>query len=679
MLAMVQKKIAVSASLVLTTALVGVMVSGFTAQKVQAAAQSVTLPFSQVSEIDPAQWTAGTVLDEGVLFEGLAAYNQKNQVVPAIASHWTVTDGGKVWTFYLRPNVKWSNGQPVTAQDFYYAWMRTASPTYTTSALWASPMNFVKNAWLYHGGGCSANQVGLKVINSHELQVTEASPHDIVGWLPIAGAMPLYPPSVESHPNNWFTPKYFVGDGPYRLKSFVVNGEIKLVRNSNYTRLPGIFLGNVQQFNLLPTPTVPLEDYLSNKLDAAQIVLPSDYHYVQTHSSLKSQLHVSPTSELQYLGWDKAPEPSPLDKLQVRQAIAMAVNRTPIVTSVLNGMAEPTFVYGFPGWPPTKYEHGLPFNVKAAQNLLAKAGYPHGKGVPQLYLYVQAATTSMINTAEAVAEELHQNLGLNFKIEPLASAIYGDLTYGGITPGVKPGYMIGTGLANWKDVTGELQMYLYWEYPGAIGPSSYREFIAKNWYDTAYDPQDVALWGNPNNSKMGITLSQWKPLMRSAESDISYLNAWIAKQPPAYRTLLTEPGTPTYQQSWDNYVNAWKKAKTPVQKHAAWVAAWEFIGTYSTGTASVSTGLQGDVYLDQHEPRSVYLQTMWNSEAEAAVSVKSGAQLAAKISNLMMQQGYAVPLYYDPGFYLEKPDLTGVQFNPWAFGGFYQLQYISIK
>ena len=81
--------------------------------------------------------------------EGLYGYNDKNQIVPKIATGYKVSGGGKVWTFYLRHDARWSNGQPVTAQDFYYAWMRLLSPQDSTGAVWASVAQYAVNAWQY--------------------------------------------------------------------------------------------------------------------------------------------------------------------------------------------------------------------------------------------------------------------------------------------------------------------------------------------------------------------------------------------------------------------------------------------------------------------------------------------------------------------------------------------------
>lgn len=662
---------------ILSIAMAGVGVRGVQAAT-SAAPTDVTVPLPPISTVDPTQWTSAIMLDQGTILQGLAGYNAKNQVVPEIATHWTTTDNGRVWTFYLRHDAKWSNGKPVTAEDFYYAWMREISPQNTTSAVWESVMQYAVNAYLYHAGGCKASQVGLQVVNPYELKLTLTTPHDIVGELPISGSMPLYGPDVTAHPGTWYLPQNFVGDGPYVIKSFVYNGQITLTRNPYFVAAPGQpGVGNVQEITIVPTPTVPVEDYISNKLDTAIISNIADYQYIISHPSLKAQLHVSPEAYVTYLEWDKSTVASPLDSLLVRQAVAMAIDRSPIVSSVLDGMARSATAFAYPGWPTYGYEHGLPYNVKAARALLAKAGYPDGKGIPTLSLYcqTQAVSPSSVSTAEAIQQELKQALNVNTVIDPLATTLWTNVTWNGLNQGIAPGYNIGSGWANWPDPGNlPLQSDQMTYFDGTIGPVAYRDHIA-NYYFPTYDPNDVKLWGNPNNASMGVTFAQWLPLQKSAQEDIAYLSAWTAKQPAAYRQLLIIPGAQSNQQVWNTYVAAWKAAKSPAAKHAAWVNAWKFVGNYSAGNGGANVGLNGQVYVDQHEPEDVYLMQKWGVESNAAPA-KQGIALASQMTNLLMQQGYAVPLYYNETFYLEKPWLHGVQANPWALLNFYQLQYM---
>lgn len=655
--------------------------SGVFSASADAASTVVTVPYpttDNLSSLDPIVWGGQVLVDQGTILEGLFGYNAKNQAIPAIADKWQSTDGGRVWTFWLRHNVKWSNGAPVTAQDFYYSWMRLISPIDTTGALWASVMLYVKNSSEYHSGAVPASAVGLKVVNNYELQLTLTGPHDILGDLPLAGSMPLYPPSVKAHPETWWMPKYFVGDGPYVVKSFVPNGEVVLTRNHRYSGSAKV--GNVQQIDLIPAPTVPVEDFVANRLSTTLVTAASDYKYAEAH--LKSELHVAPIAQINYLSWDKSDQASPLDNVAVRQAIAMAINRQPIAASVLSGMGAVTTTFGFPGWGPAKLEHGLPYNVAKARELLVKAGYPNGKGIPTLQIYSQTTANSpqSVLVAEAIASELHQALHLNFKIDPTNATLWGDINWDGENQGIQPGYNISMGVANWNDFTYlPLQSDTAVADYGSMGPVAFRQYAANHWYFPSYDPRDIKLWGNPTNTSLGVSYATWKPLIASATADISYLNAWDAKQPAKYRAYLQAPGSPSLSQQMQNFIDGWKTAKTSSAKHAAWEAFWKWVGTYSNGNGTASLGLNAQVYVDQHQPHDVYLWEMWQDELNNEVANVSVADhLTADMVNGLMQQGYVVPLYYSQAVYLTKSNLSGVQPNPFSLSGFYQLQNLDL-
>lgn len=680
-----QKKRAALLSVLSATILTGGLLSvGTTAADAASASNAVVkIPIPGMSSFDPTQFGPQILLDQGTIMEGLAGYSPTGKIVPKIAQKWVPSDGGKVWTIYLRHDAKWSNGQPVTAEDFYFSWMRMDSPQDTTGAFFASIMPYILNGNNYHAGIVPASAVGLQVVNPYELKITLTTPHDIVDELPIASSMPLYPPVVKAHPNTWFLPDHFVGDAPYIVTAFTANGSITLKRNPDYVGAAGEYnVGNVPEIQVVPTPSVPLEDYMANSLSSAIITNPSDYAYVQSHPALKAQLHISPQVQVNYLQWDKSVTPSPLDNVLVRQAIAMAIDRTPLVNSVLSGMGGVTTTFGYPGWPATPYEHGLPYNVVKARALLAKAGYPLGKGIPTLHLYCQTAAVSpaSVSIAEAIQQELKSALGINFTIDPTASTLWGAINWGGLNQGILPGYNVAVGDVNFYDSsTLSLDSNYMINLPGVIGPINYMQHIS-NWYFPTYDPTDVKLFGNPADPKMGLTFAQWAPLQKAALADIAYLNKWLAAQPPAYRSVLEPAPGQSNIELWDGLLKQWQQAKTPAQKHQTWMAAWQFVGNSSGGNGSVNVGLSGQVYIDQHEPKSLYLAQMWNVEGENAIHNSVAVQDTAKVVNFLMQQGYQVPLYYNEMFYLVKPGLSDVSLNPWAWGdNYWQLQYITMK
>ncbi len=653
-----------------------------------AASSVVTVPYpaDNLETLDPIDWSGNILLDQGTLFEGLYGYNSKNQIVPKIATKAVPSDGGLVWTIYMRHNAKWSNGQPVTAEDFYYAWMRLLAPSDSNGAIWSGVTNNILNGYSYHSGGVAANKVGIDVVNNYELKITLSGATNITGLLALSASMPLYPPDVEEHPSDWFDAQYFVGDGPYVVHTFTPNGELVLTRNSHYVGGPGKNVGNVRQIDVIPSPSVDVEDYESNALDVAAIGSASDYTYAKEH--YKSQLHEAGDANISYLGYDHSVDPSPLDNQLVREAIADAINRAPIANPVLDGMVGVTSVFAYPGFPTYKLQHNpYSYNLSAAKKLLAKAGYPGGKGIGQLYLYTQttANSASSVLMGEAVAQELKTGLGLNFKIEPTNSTQFGEMDYGGIESYILPGYTIDVGTANWNQIIQwplQADQWVTLEDSGTIpDPGTNFQDYAKNWNFSNYDPIEVKEWGNPADSSEGTSYSQWQPIIKSVTSAINYITTWTKQQPAAYQAAENVPGSVPLTTQLKQFEATYSAAKTNAAKHAAYTSFWEWAGSYpSSGDDSgANIGIVDQAYVDAHEPALEKTLRIDEAELSNTGSTTVAAKLSADMANMMMQSGLVVPLNYAETIYLEKPDLTGAQPNPWAWGNFYQLQYLNLK
>ncbi|MDA8205418.1 MAG: hypothetical protein M0Z36_05065, partial [Thermaerobacter sp.] len=343
-----------------------------------------------------------------------------------------------------------------------------------------------------------------------------------------------------------------------------------------------------------------------------------------------------------------------------------------------------TSVFAYPGFPTYTLEHNpYAYNLKKARHLLAQAGHPNGKGIPTIYIYTQtsAASQQSVLMGEAIAHELKTGLNLNTKIDPTNSTEYGLMSYGGTDTAIRPGYCVDTGVANWNSpiawTIGGNQNALP-ESNGIFGSYAFRRHVGA-WYVSTYDPRNVAAWGNPTNAKLGTTYASWKPLIAAAQKDVAYLNAWKAKQPAAYQTAMTTPGAPTNTQLLAKYEGSWKTAKTAAAKHAAWTSFWKWVGTYSNGGGGINLGLNGQVYLDQHEPKLLANMVRWEAELAVAVSATKAAHLAAEQANAMIQSGYAIPLNAAEGIFLEKPNVHGTQINPWSWQMFYQLQYLRLS
>jgi hypothetical protein len=294
---------------------------------------------------------------------------------------------------------------------------------------------------------------------------------------------------------------------------------------------------------------------------------------------------------------------------------------------------------------------------------LAKAGYPDGRGLPTFAIYTPPVGSVQVSIAEWVASELKTNLGIHTIIDPMSAAAYGNLMYGGLQDGIKPGFMIFEGQAIWaKAAAMDMQSInsTWFDYP-----TSMLDAMAAQTVPT-YDPVSVKAYGNPADASLGVTAASWKPLDAGAKAMITGFNQYIAKQTnAAYKESLTP--IPSYQTTWNQYLAAWQAAKTPAAKHLAWKNAWQFVSSE-------------DYYLwvDQHlTPLERHWQVLDAEESES--DLKQAAYWGGQVGEAVIQDAYWTPLVYPKVVALTEPGLEHMMPNPWVWPGFAQLQYATLK
>ncbi|MEF2965631.1 peptide ABC transporter substrate-binding protein [Paenibacillus sp. M1] len=648
------------------------------------AGSSVTVFNPKMPTLDPTQWQGQILVGQGTLLEGLYGYNQDNEIVPKIATGYTVSEDKKTWTFTLRKDAKWSNGDPVTAHDFYYSYMYQMDPANTTAQLWLSVLNFVKNSYAYHAGAVSKEEVGVRVIDDYTLEIETTLPHALLGSLVLAGSMPMNQKNVEAHPGKWFEPENFVGNGPYMVKSFIPNGELVMVANPNYVGVAGqLNRGNVETIHVLPATTVPVQDYMSGQADVVLVQTASDLQYVKT-TDLKSQVYSAPNYAIKYLAWSNPTTESPYDKKEVRQAIAKAVQRAPIVDSVLNGLGGATNIFATPGWPTESLEKGIDEDIEGAKQLLKDAGYEGGKGLPTLTLYigVKQIDAQGEQIALALGQILQQNLGIPTEIVQLNEAQFNAYQYSGPQADAKPGFILASGATNWSepgtlDMGATQQLYSLGTLDAPL--ESTQKFV--DWSKDVYYKPAIEQYGDPEDPKVGIEWSDWAALEKAAKENIAYHEKWITEQPAEWQPYLKQDGVASVGEQWEQIVDVWKNAKTDEEKHGAFVTAWTFVAPNAPGGKLNQNALDVLVYYDKitSETEGLTDQRMWQAQFVNALTTEEAAPIAAKLVNSLLEDAYDIPLFYQVQYFLVKPGITGVQSNPWAWGNFYNLHFLNVE
>jgi oligopeptide transport system substrate-binding protein len=317
-------------------------------------------------------------------------------------------EGGERWIFRLREDARWSDGQPVTAEDFVYAWRRVLEPTFRSAM--AGYLYDVKGARAYHQAqSTDPDQLGVRAPDPTTLLVDLEGP---TGYFPflLAQAM-LYPVPrhiVEAHGETWTELEHLVTNGPFRLARWEPGRSMLLTRDANYR---GEVSGNVEQIALtlnVNTSAEQLALYEAHQLD--MVMLWPSPESDRARQRYAGEYFSGPALYTQSIGFNVSQ--APFDDPRVRRALAMAIDKEKVANVTLAG-------YDFPAGggliPPEMPGHspgiGLPYDPEGARALLAEAGYPDGQGFPD----VQGLASPQ--NKKAVCEDINAHWRENLGIE----------------------------------------------------------------------------------------------------------------------------------------------------------------------------------------------------------------------------------------------------------------------
>lgn len=352
--------------------------------------------------------------------EGLLKFDENQTFKPAIAESFTVNGTGDVYTFKLRKDAKWSNGDPITANDFIYSWSRRLDPN--VGANYAGFLFDIKNGQAFREKKITdASQLGLKAVDANTLEVTLEAP---AGYFPIlvayVAAVPAHRASVEKHGDKYGTDaeKYpFVGAGPFKLTKWDHNKSFELSKNENYYDAKNIKLEKVV-FSIAKRETW-VSSYENNEIDYASNLNFGDLKRLQGDSKLSKEIF-----KFDQVGcWYLLPNPrfKPFDNVKVRQAMAHAINRDQLVKDVLQGLATPAFTMNPPGTPhynPNKFDQYTKYEAKDAVKYLAGTEYDGGKNWPKITMSVRNNEADAHRAAgTAIIQMLKDNLGMTIDYE----------------------------------------------------------------------------------------------------------------------------------------------------------------------------------------------------------------------------------------------------------------------
>ena len=366
--------------------------------------------------------TSSTVLQN--LFRGLYKLDSTNTPVPALAESYTLDDSNTVYTFKLRPNIKWSDGSPLTAKDFEYSIKRVCNPDVASKA--ANDVSIVAGAQDYYDKKGTADQVGVKALDDNTLQITLTAP---VAFFPQLLCTTSYYPvkqSVVEAGDAWTkdAAKY-VCNGPFMLKEISPNNKYVMVKNPNYIDADKVKLAGVTAF-VMQTPEAELAAYQNNEIDVSKNPNAQAIKQFQGNPELHS------VDKLNLYYFDVNTTNKPFDDPKVRKALSEALDRNTLVTKIIqmpykpaDGVLPPQI---FDLTNPTKTFSSVTGNlvkedVNDAKKLLADAGFPNGQGFPTINFMTNTSQTNK-DIAQAVQSMWKENLGINTNITTYESSTY---------------------------------------------------------------------------------------------------------------------------------------------------------------------------------------------------------------------------------------------------------------
>jgi oligopeptide transport system substrate-binding protein len=371
---------------------------------------------AEPDSLDPQK--ARSVESQGILrdlCEGLTTLGKTAAAAPGVATDWAVSADGKKYTFNLRPDVRWSNGERVVAADFVAALRRLADPA--TASAYAQVIDVVENARDIVAGKKPPESLGVHAPADSTVVIDLATP---AAYLPSLlshpSTCPVHRPTLTQHPAELAKPGIMVSNGAFVLKEWVQGSHILATRNHHYwndaaTRLDAV------KYLLIPDENAELTRYRAGGLHTTYVVPRGQFDWIQ--ANLANQLHIAPQLSTYFYGFnlDRPPFKNHPD---LRRALSLAIDRDKLAHSVLRVGELPAY-----GWIPPGVNHYTPQSfdyrdrpmaerIAEARKLYAQAGYSAGKPLAFELRYNAGEVHNKV--AVAVASMWKEALGVEARL-----------------------------------------------------------------------------------------------------------------------------------------------------------------------------------------------------------------------------------------------------------------------
>lgn len=336
--------------------------------------------------------------------------------IPGVAERWEISPDGLTYTFFLRKNAKWSNGDAVTARDFLESYKRILTPSLASQ--YAYMHHVVKHAQAYNEGKLTDfTKVGYQAPDDHTFVVTLESPTPyLLSLMNHTSWWPVHVPTIAKHGpvyqrgNRWTRVGNFVGNGPFQLDKWRYNYGVEVRKSPTYWDAANVRLNRIH-FYAIESQETEERAFRAGLLHVTQ---PPPVSKIEVYQQRwPERIRISP-----YLGvyfYRINTTKPPLNDKRVRRALCMAVDREGIVKNVTRGGQLPANHFTPPGTAGFHARARIPTDLEQARRLLAEAGFPDGKGLPPIELLYNTQETHRL-IAEAIQQMWKKNLGIDARL-----------------------------------------------------------------------------------------------------------------------------------------------------------------------------------------------------------------------------------------------------------------------
>jgi oligopeptide transport system substrate-binding protein len=362
------------------------------------------------------------------VIEGLVApsIDDQSKVVPGMADRWQHNEDYSVWTFHIGEDRKWSNGDPVTAEDFVFSYKRMLTASF--GAQYSDNLFILKGAEDYYRGKITDfDQVGVKALDSHTLRIELVGPtpyllslvqHD--SWLPVNPKAILKFGNIDTRDSKWTRAENYLANGPFKMKSWRPNDVIEVVRNPLYWDAANVKLNGINFYSIENINTQERAFQAGQLHKTDQVPLDKVPYYRRTRPEL---IRIDPYEGVYFYRINIARKP--LNDPKIRLALNLAVDRDAIVKNILREDQKPATGYTPPGMGDYQPLDKMHYDPERARQLLAEAGYPNGKGFPKFTIHFNTSESHRA-IAEAIQQMWKEELNIDVALENQEWKVYLD-------------------------------------------------------------------------------------------------------------------------------------------------------------------------------------------------------------------------------------------------------------